>query len=254
MKFKNIKYLLFFVITFSLAVQAHRMLLKPAATKINTKEIEETLIRMENEAEDILLHTAELIKNDRFEYLSADSVMLPIQGSELPQSNHSLIIYKNNKLKYWSDNEVQVPHEYDDDLFKPFKIVKISNAWYEPIIKKYENFKIIVLIKIKNNFSYKNKYLKNSYNEAFNIPTTTDISSKPARGAVNINGKSGDIVFSLNYSKTVHSVAEYKGFVSMLYFISIAFLLLFFNYLFGVLSKKNYHSFIYSFFRQVLLL
>ena len=138
-KFKDIKYFLVFVIVFSLAVQAHRMLLKPENTKINTEEIEKTLALMENEAEELLLSAVNLIKNDGFEFITTDSIMLPKQGIELPESNHSLVIYKNDKLKYWSDNTVQVPHKYKNEIFTAFKVAKISNAWYEPITKQYKD-------------------------------------------------------------------------------------------------------------------
>ncbi|MEA2042261.1 MAG: ATP-binding protein [Bacteroidota bacterium] len=239
-KFKDIKFLLAAVIIFSGAVQSHRILLNPAETQIDTEKIEQTLVRLEQEAEASIDTAVALLKTDRFTFLEADSMMLPKDKSVFADFSNILLIYKNNALKYWSKNTVQTSHSYDKNNYKTGEILKIANGWYEPIIKQDIGYKFVALIKIKNDFSYKNKYLKNGYNKAFDIPAATDISAKPARGAVNINGKDGNIVFSLNYSKTINSISEFRGLISLLYFLSFAFLLLFFNHLFQLISHKKY--------------
>lgn len=239
-KFQDIKFLIFAAAAFALALQAHRMLLKPAPTAIDTQKIEAVLAQMETEAEQLLQKAKDDIESGNFLYPTTDSVMIHKQGMNFLDSRHILLIYKNDSLKYWSDNSVQVPHIYDAEIFPERKISLISNARYESISIDYGSYRLIALIKIKNNYTYKNKYLKNTYNPAFDIPTATDISDKPARGAININGKNGEIVFSLSYSKTVTPVSESNGLISLLYFLSFVFFLLFLNRIFVHLSHKKY--------------
>jgi signal transduction histidine kinase len=239
-KFQDIKHFIFAAVVFTLALQGHQILLKPTITKINIAEVEETLVRMENEAEELIDKAVEDIEEGNFLYVSQDSILINQSTQPFNESPHTLLIYKNDSLKYWSDNHVQAPHEYVPELFKPYKITRIANAWYEPITKEYGAYKLVALIKIKNQYEYKNKYLNNTYNKAFDIPASTDISPRPARGAVNINGKTGDIVFSLSYSKSITIISEAKGVISLLYFLSFAFLLLFFNRLFILISHKKY--------------
>ncbi len=238
-KYQDIKYLIFSVAIFALALQAHRMLLKPASTNIDTEKIEEVLKKMETKAENLLQETLNSIKKGEFIYIE-DSVMLHKEATDFPPNSYTLLIYKNDSLKYWSNNLAQVPVVYNEDLFPEKKISLIANAWYECLNTNYDDYKLVALIKIKNNYTYKNKYLKNSYNPAFDIPPATDISDKPARGAVNINGKNGNIVFALNYSKQITPVAETNGVISIIYFISFIFFLLFLNHVYTIIAEKKY--------------
>ncbi len=241
-KIKDIRCLIVAVATLAVAMQLHYIFLRPTPANIQTKEIEEALEVMETNAENLLQNVQNDIQQGNLFMDVQDSVMLRKSNDEITLYDYTLLIYKNDTLRYWSDNSLQVPTVYDGDVFPERKISLISNAWYETISSTYEDYNLIALIKIKNDYAYKNQYLKSTYNKAFDIPEETAISPKPASGAVNINGKNGDIVFSLSYAKKTIPKETPGGLISILYIISLIFFLLFLTKVYKNLETKKYAS------------
>ena len=74
-----------------------------------------------------------------------------------------LYAYKNDSLIYWSDNEPAI--DLIDLNIKSFsEIIKLRNGWYECLTitnRKSDNISVFALIKLKTEYDFENKYLKN---------------------------------------------------------------------------------------------
>ena len=145
------------------------------------------------------------------------------------------LIYDYDTLRFWSDNSCPIPNIYNENVFSQ-KIHHFDNGWFYVSSLQFENFKIIGLLLIKNDFPYQNDYLINNYNSVFDLPSSTSIALK--KSEFNIFSKSDNFLFSISFEKNpTHSFPKNTTF--FLYFLSIIFFLLFAYYL---LKTFNYFS------------
>lgn len=90
------------------------------------------------------------------------------------EKNYSVLIYRNNKIEYWSKSKIIPDCDYlelkDGNNFR-----MLDNGWYIIHQKSVNDSKVIALINVKNQYGYQNEYLKNKYNKNFNIPDYIDI-------------------------------------------------------------------------------
>ncbi|MFZ4413741.1 MAG: ATP-binding protein [Bacteroidales bacterium] len=87
------------------------------------------------------------------------------------------LIYQKDTLTYWSDNGVPI------DLLKPKDfsqnpILKLQNGWYRVKYSNLQETQIVALILIKNEYSYQNDYLVNSFQPDFKAPPQIGIDLK----------------------------------------------------------------------------
>ncbi len=77
----------------------------------------------------------------------------------------SLFIHKNNKLYFWSSSNISPPNF--SSLKNGSTFMQLANGWYEIIKQSSGSYNIVFLIKVKNQFSLENQYLKNEFVKGF---------------------------------------------------------------------------------------
>jgi len=155
----------------------------------------------------------------------------------------SILIFKNDTLKYWSNNTTPAPQFLKILKIKNNSVVKLPNGWYEVIKQNINNIKIVGLLKIKNNYYYDNEYLQSEFLLDENIPASVLLSTTPMTIGKDINNKDGKYVFSLIPPINIdNSETNSSPIPFLLFYLGIIFLLFFTNNLLKKISdvKRSY--------------
>lgn len=144
---------------------------------------------------------------------------------KIPFSGFTFFIYKDNRLLYWSDNNVFFEQTAADTLTDQ-QHVFVRNGWYEYFGRKTGGMYIAGLMLIRHEYPFQNKYISNSFNTHFRLPqyASLHINSKTAQWPIyNSHGK---FIFGVDYnSESVNT--EFEIPLLILFFSGIAILLLF---------------------------
>ncbi len=139
-----------------------------------------------------------------------------------------VLVYLNDSIKFWSDNSLEIPALLSKSKLQNI-VLQSNNAWYYVRNLHDNNIDIIGLIKIQDDFSYKNKYLENGFHKDFKLPSSLKISSvKISYSYDDIYDKENTYLFSL---VPVNTISEGEGldYIELLYFLGIVFIFIFLN-------------------------
>lgn len=137
---------------------------------------------------------------------------------------YSVLIYQKNKITYWSKSRIIPDCSYlelkDGNNFR-----LLDNGWYIIHQKSIKDSKVLLLLNIKNQYSYQNEYLKNKYNKNFKIPEYIEIEL--------LSNSKGQIIRDSNENELFKIVVNEEKFNSSVSYlkISIWILILIFAYL-----------------------
>ena len=127
-------------------------------------------------------------------------------------------------------------------LITPFDsaFTKMSDGWFE--VKKIErnNFNLVGLIKIKNEFPYENQYLKNEFQKDFCL--SSDISVVLSRNGNDVFDRTGNYLFSLNFPQNFHISVNQIISLTIFYLAGLIFLFIVIYKLYLFLKSKFLHK------------
>jgi len=136
-----------------------------------------------------------------------------------------ILVYKNDSLKYWSNNSVPVESIYNKNIYEK-KFNYFQNGFFVVENKKIEQYNIVGLILIKNDYPYQNDYLLNKFQDDFNVPDNAKISLN--KGTLNIFSLSKDFLFSIDLDKTSPTKQNHIFLIFILYLLGFLFFISFF--------------------------
>ena len=140
-----------------------------------------------------------------------------------------LLIYESDTLKFWSDNSVSVEN-YMNEVCLDDRMVKLKNGWFE-VIRKTDiaGRTYIGMLLLKNEYSYQNKYLVNSFERDFQLPPESDIAIGKQNSSNSIHGIDGKYLFSLLFkSSGPVEIPQWRTWLNLLFNLSgFLFVLLF---------------------------
>lgn len=111
--------------------------------------------------------------------------------SRLNDQNVNLLQFKKNKLTFWSTNQVIVPDPAAVKLGNSF--MKLSNGWYFVNKKVDGDLTSIFFVLVKNEYSFQNNYLENTFSPELEIPNYFKLADVEESGIVYVTD-GGDIV------------------------------------------------------------
>lgn len=128
----------------------------------------------------------------------------------------SIFIYQNDSLVWWSDNQVAPSIE---DVAPGFRFYR--NGWYEFINRKSGNFTIAGLLKIKNEYSFQNRFLVNGFHPSLNFPSGTKVHASGVKDSFAVSGNNSSPLFYISHDPaeagypdaTVPSILYTIGFI-----------------------------------------
>jgi two-component system, NtrC family, nitrogen regulation sensor histidine kinase NtrY len=116
------------------------------------------------------------------------------------QNRITILEYLDNKLAYYSDNEFDVPTIFMDSLFtKP--LVFLQNGWFLPKTIQAGNEKIVGLLRLRTDYSFKNDIIKSGFEKDYGILENVGLSKVKNASEFEVFNNNGDFLFSLLFPK-----------------------------------------------------
>ncbi|MFP4557661.1 MAG: ATP-binding protein [Bacteroidales bacterium] len=114
--------------------------------------------------------------------------------SELNKNGLAVFIFKDNNLEFWSEKR-DVDHilEYSD------RLVLVQNTWCISYWIARDNYKGLLLVELKYNYPYQNKFLENKFHSTLSFLEGYGISPSSKNGSFPLSIYSSRPVFYLNY-------------------------------------------------------
>ena len=132
-----------------------------------------------------------------------DSLSVKNYSSTFSELNHlfkdeglGFLVYKNLKMIYWSSNQFA----FQDILNKASvenKLITLPNGIFVAQTRIIGKYKIIGLIHLKNNYSYENQFLENSYIPPFKLTSDYKINISRPTNAIEIHDLKNQYLFTI---------------------------------------------------------
>jgi two-component system, NtrC family, nitrogen regulation sensor histidine kinase NtrY len=104
------------------------------------------------------------------------------------------LAYQEDLLIYWSNNTIPVDYYYDSTLFS-HSFIQQDNGFYIVRTLTNDSYTYVGLLLVKRSYGYENEYIKNEFNQCFNLPTDTRIGLVPT--GHDVYNETGEYLFSL---------------------------------------------------------
>jgi len=223
MQFK--KYILFFlpVLFILLAVILENQILNNQPEVKAIQNFQKTLLEQEEKLSNYLTKAEVKITESLTpeNYQSTFSDLNPLFEEE----GFGFIIHRKEKMIYWSNNQFAFRNLLNKVSVES-KLITLPNGIYVAKTRIIGNYRIIGLIHIKNNYSYENQYLENTYVPPFNLPAGFKINIARAANATEIHDLKNQYLFTISPSGEEPYI-EWKLYIpALLYLIGFVLLLI----------------------------
>lgn len=156
--------------------------------------------------------------------------------SELAPFNRSLedhgsgfLIYRNNKLFYWSDRNIAFRETLPLSVESDSKIVHFPNGYYLTRSLEADSLTLIGMILIKHDFPHENQFLVKNYFEGFNLPSTFALVRAGSVNGIPITNIHNEVVFDIVPKGDLYCLTRQLYIPAILYLAGLVFLILFFR-------------------------
>ncbi len=198
---------------------------KQSDFKLNPKLINDKIAFHEAELTKVLDTIEIMIKKKSVAFNNAENSVYFNQFNFKLNSNLIILIFRNDTLRYWTDNSVPVPTYINDSIFPTTRIINLKNGWYDKIEKSVDHHKILGLIRLKDNYYFDNQYLKSKFIIDNDIPPSFLMSNKPILIGENIISDKNEYLFSLIPSVIAEN-DKCSDFAVILFFLGLIFILI----------------------------
>jgi len=180
------------LIAAALAVSSDYLYFSNLEWRYRTSRLDKKLIEKEHRAEHLLtdIETQLRESNDPSRFFHNST------GSDALEEGIALLVYKENKIAYWSDNSIAFPLSYEAG-FDNHKPVFISNGWFIPVRREYLDYDMLALIMVYRQYPIDNKYLRSGFPVQFMLPSATQITFDETKSAFQVNGIEKEFHFGL---------------------------------------------------------
>lgn len=222
MKFR--KYLLptFSILFFLVASIQEHQTLKHQPEKKLVHTFQQTLLQRELKLSEYLNKAEEKLNNllPSGNYASTFSDLNTLFESE----GLGFIIFKDQKMVYWSSNHFSFPN-LPSKFSSKNGLLLLPNGIFEAQKRIAGNHQIIGLIHIKNNYSYENQFLENTFISPFKLPTNFKLITEKNKNSYEIHDLTNQYIFSLMPTGKMLINESQLYFPALLYLIGLILLL-----------------------------
>jgi signal transduction histidine kinase len=232
-KLKNLlikfKFLIIAIFLIAIAIVIELKSLKPENYEIDSEKFRETLFQKEKSInaliQSFLIKIHPIIEDKKLNLLETFS---NLNLNELKQKGFIVAIYVNDTLKFWTDNSIEIKSKFSDSNLNN-NVLKLNNAWYYIKNIHEKNLEIFGFILIRNDYSFENEFLVNTFQKDFNLPSSIKLSKVPLSFGIDITDKENQYLFSLVPTNTIFNKSKKWDFNGILFLTGIAFVFLFLN-------------------------
>ncbi len=222
------RFLILAVILIVTATIIERKSLQPPDELVDINKFSKILFNKEKKVDTLLSsiykEVKPLAKKSEFNLFEK---LIDLDLKSLKDQGTILLVYINDSLQFWSDNSIEVNQRYSRaDLNNT--VLNLNNAWFYVRSMHDKNLEIVGLIELRNDFSYQNEYLDNTFQKDFELPSSIEISKIPLSYSYDIYNQESTYLFSLVPTNTI-SKSEGWEYLALLYILGIAFLFVFLN-------------------------
>lgn len=179
--------------------------------------------KLRQRTDDIVnLLSGEPTTNNYFDLLSKHNDILTDEGT-------GFLIYSNDSLKYWSDNEISYLQRGHRSS-RTDGLIRLPNGWFLKQTTQLHPYTIYGFIQLKDEFQHQNKYLKNEFRKEYRMDGQFDIlrpDIEEEKSFPLFNTK-GEKLFSLrlleNHAHRAHLLHPPCLFYVLTFFVLLAFL------------------------------
>ena len=176
----------------ALAAAADGLYFSGLEWRIRTSRADAKLSSLEKEAEALLSRTEEVLT----ETGDPASLFRNTLGSDALRKGITLLVYKEGRAAYWSDNSIAFPVIYEEG-FDEHKPVFYSNGWFVPVHREFPGYELLALIKVYKDYPIVNDILKSGFHGIFPLPEETRITFDETDSEYHVLGSENDFHFGL---------------------------------------------------------
>ncbi len=192
-RLKNIRIVFVaFLVTAALAAAADGLYFSGLEWRIRTERADARLSSLEKEAEKLLSRT-ELVITETGDPASLFNNVL---GREALKKGITLLVYRDGRAAYWSDNSIAFPVIYEQG-FDEHKPVFYSNGWFVPVHREFPGYEMLALIKVYKEYPIVNNILRSGFNGIFPLPEETRITFNETESEFKVLGSEEEFHFGL---------------------------------------------------------
>lgn len=214
------KFLLLFLLFASAAFFVEKNAEKWQNREIPVEKFQKVLWQKETEADEMIDNIERLISTKGLPGFIAgysDNIL-----EFTSEKGISFLVFENDTLKYWSNNEIAVGQLFSTSGFQK-RLIRYPNSWHVAKVKDFNERKVVALILIKSQYTFENAFLKNEFQKSFGKNLRAKISDEKTE-KLDIYGKDGTYLFTLHQLPPVE-IDFFNSFAALLYFLAVAFLM-----------------------------
>lgn len=142
-----------------------------------------------------------------------------------------LLVYENDSLRLWSEQSVAVEN-YRKGSYLNDKLVRLKNGWYEAVTRKVNGSSrvVVVLVELKQQYSFENKFLVNGFNSDFDLGKNVKIIAANPSAANSITSADGNYLCSLVFPAGPAQEEDVSPLLVLLYLLGFVFAVLFIRF------------------------
>lgn len=226
LKLNKYSYLIFAISFFTIAAIIENGLLKKHPENHLIGDFRDQVLIQQNKLNKQIEQISAIISANDFDgsYFEA----LKDYTSPVDESGIAYLVYKTGNLVYWSDRAVSF-YNSARDFKKSDGLVRLPNGYYLIRQKISDDYEVVGLHLIKYDYEHQNKYLKNSFNKAYNLPDAFQLFESNYDGAFQVNDEHGNFMFAVRATGQFLCTENQLYLPGLIYFIGLIILLFYFR-------------------------
>jgi len=202
-------------------------------------KFENVLHKKEKQLRNLVDSISSSLTSYEFDFNKSDTSLLnPEQIENITNQGFAVLIFKNDTLKYWTDNKYNFDKKYSNNDFSA-KAFEQGNFIVETHQKKVYDYIIVGVLRIKSKYGIQNNYLKNEFLEDFDLPPSVEVSFIFTSESLNVQDIDNETIMYLTYGSETYDNPGSSLLLSLLYIISLLLLMVHSNFFFKELSRKT---------------
>ncbi|MBQ9339324.1 MAG: HAMP domain-containing histidine kinase [Paludibacteraceae bacterium] len=105
-------------------------------------------------------------------------------------------VFDAHKMVFWSDNHLAASHVYLN-RYDRWELVHFDNAWCTSRWSRAEEYNILTVVPIKNDYSIENEYLRNEFVRPFKLGKDVKLLRRRTNEGITVKDSDGNYLFSL---------------------------------------------------------
>jgi signal transduction histidine kinase len=182
----------------------------------------------------------QLFLEEAQDVISTSTILQLWENELLSNTTFNVNVFFNDSLAFWNNNEVPLSSLSDTISLGAFpKLINLSNGFYLTDVIKIHDETLIVSSKIKHNYYYENKSLRNTLTEGLSLPDDINIFTSKVESSTPIYDENGAPLFYISFKNNKLITDSQQILIFVLYVLGALSLIIAFAKFLMLYSHKN---------------